>query len=213
MHAAASIRMARARCNPHYSMFHVWVDAGGVRRSAIRLALRTGYWTFLHLMTLALALPTTSLAIFLSSAALAFSQAAAPTESEPVRVNVTINADGSRTIYEFDSPHRKATATTRERDGKVRGKIQYELDDAGRFSSGRVFGPDGNFRFRTLYKYDSAGRLETETKIGKDDAVLSKIVYSYDQSGKQTGYSIFDDKGKLIGQTPSATPSPAKKRP
>lgn len=178
----------------------------------IRLALMTGYWTFSHLMTLSLSWPTIGLPLLLSFASLAFPQATAPPENDAVRVNVTLNADGSRTVYQFDQPHRKATATTTERDGKVRGKIQYELDDAGRFSSGRVFGPDGNFRFRTLYKYDSAGRLEAETQIGNDDAVLSKIAYSYDQSGKQTGYSIFDGKGRLIGQMPSPTASPSKKK-
>lgn len=163
-------------------------------------------------MTLPLASPTIGLATLLVFASVAFPQVPAAIENEAVRVNVTMNADGSRTIYEFDPPHRKATATTKERDGKMRRKIHYDLDDAGRFSSGRVFGPDGHFRFRTLYKYDGGGRLETETQIGKDDVVLSKIVYSYDQSGKQSGYSIFDDKGNLIGRTPSATPSPSKKR-
>jgi len=50
--------------------------------------------------------------------------------------------------------------------------------------------------------------LQEETHLGKDDAVLSRIVYSYNQAGKQTGYSIFDASGKLIGKT---SPSPPRK--
>jgi hypothetical protein len=146
-------------------------------------------------------------AIFLC-ARLAFSQMPAPAEDDTVRVKVTINPDESRTVYEFDPPHHKATGTTTERDGKLRGKILYELDDTGRFASGRIFGPDGRFRFKSLYKYDSAGRLQEETQRGNDDSLLARIVYSYDSEGKQTGYSIFDASGKLIGQTSPPTPTP-----
>ena len=141
-------------------------------------------------------------------ARVAFTQTASPTENDAVRVNVTINPDESRTVYEFDPPHHKATATTTERDGKLRGKALYELDDTGRFASGRIFGPDGRFRFKSLYKYDSAGRLQEETQRGNDDTLLAKIVYSYDSAGKQTGYSIFDASGKLIGRTSPPTPTP-----
>jgi YD repeat-containing protein len=146
-------------------------------------------------------------AIFLF-APVAFTQIASPTENDALRVNVTINPDESRTVYEFDPPHHKATATTTERDGKLRGKVLYELDDTGRFASGRIFGPDGRFRFKSLYKYDSAGRLQEETQRGNDDTLLAKIVYSYDSAGKQTGYSIFDASGKLIGRTSPPTPTP-----
>ena len=142
-----------------------------------------------------------------------YCQTPGPTADDTVRVKVTVNADGSRTVYRFDPAYRKATATTTERDGKTRETIEYDLDEAGRFASGRIFGADGRFRFRSLYKYDSGGRLEQETQFGKEDAVTSKIVYSYDpKTGKQTGYSIFDGAGKLVGQVPSPTPPPKQRK-
>jgi len=161
------------------------------------------------LMRLPFPISAVAAAIRSFSAPSAFSQTPAPTETESVRVNVTINPDDSRTAFEFDTAHHKASATTTERDGKVRQKILYELDDAGRFAKGQIFGPDGRFRFNSLYKYDSAGRLQEETQRTKDDALLAKIVYSYDSAGKQTGYSIFDASGKLIGRIGSPLPTPA----
>lgn len=121
--------------------------------------------------------------------------------SATLRVTVSINPDGSRTAYRFDSANHKATATTTGKDGKVREKIRYVLDEAGRFSSGLVFGPNDQLRFKTLYKYDATGRLLQETQLGDDDAVQHKIVYTYDTAGKQTGYSVYDASGKIIGQT------------
>jgi hypothetical protein len=155
----------------------------------------------------------TTLGLLCFSLAMAFSQALPPSETEAVRVSVTVNPDGSRTAYEFDQPHRKATATTTEPDGKVRSKIRYRLDEAGRFASGSVFGPDEKLRFKSTYKYDSAGRMEEETQLGPDDKVRNKIVYAYDAAGKQTGYSTFDEKGKLISHVnaPSPSPPPTKK--
>jgi len=140
-------------------------------------------------------------------AQLAFSQ---PTDqTETIRVTVSMNADGSRTVYKFDDAQHKAVATRTGQDGKVREKIRYQLDDAGRYSSGMVFGADGRLRFKSHYKYDNAGRLQAETQAAENDALLHKIVYSYDQEGKQIGYSIFDASGKLIGRTsaPSANSS------
>ena len=64
-----------------------------------------------------------------------------------------------------------------------------------------VYGPDRQLRFKSTYKYDDAGRLTQELQCDKNDAVLHKIVYAYDSSGKQTGYSIYDGDGKLVGQT------------
>ena len=135
--------------------------------------------------------------------------------AEPVRVTVSINADGSRTVYQFDFPHHKAIATTTGKDGELVGKIRYVLDDAGRFSSGEVYGPDDQLRFKTLYKYDAAGKIIQETQLGKDEAVRSKIVYAYDKIGKQTGYTVYDAAGKMIRRTPGASPraTPTKKRP
>ena len=154
---------------------------------------------------------TITLAAIFSAFSLAFSQIAPPNETDAVRVNVTMNADGSRTTYQFDTANHKATAITTEPDGKVRGKTKYRLDDAGRFATGVSFAADGTFRFKSLYKYDGAGRIEQETQLAKNDAVLNKIVYSYDASGKQTGYSIFDGSGKLIGGTAAPAPTAAPK--
>ena len=126
---------------------------------------------------------------------------------DAVRVTVSMNADGTRTAYEFDGPNHRATATTTTREGKTIGKIRYVLDEAGRFASGDVYGPDEQFRFKTLYKYDAAGKLLQETHLGADDVVRNKIVYAYDKNGRQTGYSVYDVAGKLIRQTPGAAPS------
>jgi len=149
----------------------------------------------------------------LAFAAIAQGQLASPAP-DAVRVTVSINADGTRTTYEFDSPHHKAIATTTGKDGKMLGKIRYTLDEAGRFAGGEVYGPDGQFRFRTLYKYDASGKITEETQLGQDDAVRNKIVYAYDKSGKQTGYTVYDAAGKVIRRTPGISPSvnPPSKR-
>lgn len=147
------------------------------------------------------------LLMFGSLAPASRAQLASPTP-DAVRVTVSMNADGTRTTYEFDSPHRRAVATTTTREGKTVGKIRYVLDEAGRFMSGEVYGPDDQLRFKTLYKYDDGGKLTQETQLGPDDAVRNKIVYAYDKSGRQTGYSVYDAAGKLIRQTPGASPRP-----
>ena len=116
-----------------------------------------------------------------------------------MRVTVSMHPDGSRTVYKFDNAQHKAVATTTDPDGKLRETIRYELDEAGRFSSGEISGPDGRVRFKSRYKYDDAGRLLEETQSAEDGTLLHKIVYSYDTSGKQTGYSVFDASGKLVG--------------
>ena len=150
---------------------------------------------------------------FVVSAAPLRAQLASPAP-DAVRVTVSMNADGTRTTYEFDGPSHRATATTTSGEGKVVGKIRYLLDDAGRFASGDVYGPNEQFRFKTLYKYDAAGKLIQETQLGSDDVVRNKIVYAYDKNGRQTGYSVYDGAGKLLRQTPGAaplrSPTPAK---
>src|SRR5437764_4247604 len=78
---------------------------------------------------------------------------------QPVRVNVTVNPDGTRTTYQFDQAHHQATATTTTAEGKVTGKIKYDVDEAGRFSSGIVTAPDGRFLYKSVYKYTPEGRL------------------------------------------------------
>src|SRR6266480_1427153 len=78
-------------------------------------------------------------------------------------------------------------------------------------------GPDGRLRFKSRYKYDDAGRFLEETQSSEDGTLLHKIVYSYDASGKQTGYSVFDASGKLVGGTsagkirPSSSPKAREK--
>ena len=126
----------------------------------------------------------------------------APNEPEqPVRVNVTLNPDGTRTTYQFDQTHRQATATTASADGKVTQKIQYQIDEAGRFSSGVVLGPNDKFLYKSVYKYTPEGRLGEETHLNKNDTVVNKLVYSYDANGRQTGYVVYDASGTVIGRT------------
>ena len=153
------------------------------------------------------------LVAFWTSTTILRAQVATPTP-DAVRVTVSMNADGTRTTYEFDSPQRRAVATTTTKEGKMVGRIRYVLDEAGRFASGEVYGPDEKLRFKTLYKYDDAGKLTQETQLGPDDSVRNKIVYAYDKNGKQTGYSVYDAAGKLLRQTPGVSPksTPPNKR-
>src|SRR4026207_65492 len=127
------------------------------------------------------------------------SQSPEQTRSDAVRVTVSMHPDGSRTVYKFDNAQHKAVATTTDPDGKLHETIRYELDDAGHFSSGEISGPDGRLRFKSRYKYDDAGHILEETQSAADGTLLHKIVYSYDASGEQTGYSVFDASGKLVG--------------
>ena len=153
------------------------------------------------------------LALFASPSFLR-AQLTTPTPDE-VRITVSMNADGTKTTYEFDAPHHRATATTTGKDGKVVGKIRYVLDDAGRFASGEVYGTDDKLRFKTLYKYDTAGRLIQESQLGPDDSLRNKIVYAFDKNGKPTGYTVYDANGKLMRQTPGVvprSPTPSKRR-
>jgi hypothetical protein len=152
--------------------------------------------------------PTIPLAILLYALPRGFAQTPEPSQPDAVRVTVSLNSDGSRTTYEFDNAHHKATATTTTPDGKFLGRIRYEIDDAGRFSSGIIFGPDDKFRFKSLYKYDAAGHVEEETHLRKDNSVINKFVYSYNQAGKQTGYSVYDAFGKLVASSTTPTPTP-----
>ena len=151
--------------------------------------------------------------VLVCSAIIGQSQFLEKSESSAIRVTVSMNADGSRTVYNFDDAQHKAIATTTSHDGRLREKIHYDTDDLGRFSSATIFGPDGRLRFKSQYKYDSAGRLQEETQSAEDGTILHRIVYSYDSSGKRTGYSVFDANGKLIGRisAPSLSPTTAPK--
>jgi hypothetical protein len=135
------------------------------------------------------------------------------TQSDAVRVTVSMHPDGSRTVYNFDNAQRKAVATTTGPDGKLRETIRYELDGVGRFSSGEIHGPNGRLRLKSRYKYDDAGRMLEETQSAQDGTLLHRIVYNYDASGKQTGYSVFDASGKLVDRKGAAVtrPSPSPK--
>jgi YD repeat-containing protein len=81
------------------------------------------------------------------------------TDGNAVRVTVTMNPDGSKTVYQNDGANHQATATTTGINGKAQSKIVYKLDAEGRYESGRVFASDGTLRFKTSYRYDAAGRL------------------------------------------------------
>jgi hypothetical protein len=137
------------------------------------------------------------------------SQSPEEIRSDAVRVTVSMHPDGSRTVYKFDNAQHKAVATTTDPDGKLRETIHYELDEAGRFSSGEISGPDGRLSFKSRYKYDDADRLLEEAQSTEGGTLLHKIVYSYDASGKQTGYSVFDASGKLVGGNSAAKVRPS----
>ena len=141
------------------------------------------------------------LVAFSAFTAVASAQTPPNDSDQPVRVNVTVNPDGTRTTYQFDQAHHQATATTATADGKVTGKMKYQIDEAGRFSSGVSYGPDDKFLFKSTYKYTAEGRLDQEIHLSKDDKVVNKIVYSYDANGKQTGYVVYDASGNVIGRT------------
>ena len=123
------------------------------------------------------------------------------TTGDSIRVTMSLNEDGSRTVYETDTANRKATATTTSAAGKVQAKIRYTLDEAGRFETGEVFGPDDKMRYRTAYKYDASGRLKEESQLSTDGTLRHRIVYAFDAAGKPAGYSVFDAAGRLLGQT------------
>jgi hypothetical protein len=151
---------------------------------------------------------TIACAAFLAGRAIVFGQASEDSNA-PVRVTMSVNQDGSRTVYKFNDPKHTATATATDPDGKLRETIRYRLDDAGRFASALVFAPDGKLRFKSRYKYDSAGKLEEETQLSETDTVLHRIVYNYDAAGKATGYSVFDADGKLISRVTPLMLSPS----
>ena len=151
----------------------------------------------------------------LTALALVLSALRAPAQNadDAARVTVTINPDGSKTVYQKDGLSHQATATTTGVDGKAREKIIYQLDSEGRYQSGQVFAANGTLRFKTLYKYDAAGHLMQETQLAKDGSVRNKIVYKYNAEGNPTGYAIYDGDGKLLGQTAPKKPNENTPRP
>lgn len=148
-----------------------------------------------------------TLSAFLTVAGLASGQS----NDDAVRVTMTMNPDGSKTVYRIDNARHESTATTTTESGKPGGKIIYILDAEGRYASGRVYAASGAFRFKTLYRYDSAGRLAEESQLEKNDTVLHRIVYSFDAEGHPTGYAIYDGSGALLGRTTPKAPAPRRK--
>src|SRR5437764_13043253 len=67
---------------------------------------------------------------------------------DPVRVTVSVNADGTRTTYEFDSPHHRATATTTGKDGKVVGRSATASTTRAVSPPARSTGPTTNSALR-----------------------------------------------------------------
>ena len=132
----------------------------------------------------------------------------AQTADDAVRVTVTMNPDGSKTVYQTDGASRGSTATTTGANGKAQGKIIYNLDAEGRYESGEVFAANGSLRFKTRYRYDAAGHLLEETQLAKDGSVQNRIVYSYDSSGHSAGYALYDGEGRLLGRTTAKSPRP-----
>ncbi len=122
-------------------------------------------------------------------------------EDDTVRVTVTVNSDGSKTVYRVDNARHKSVATTITANGRSGGKVIYSLDLEGRYQSGRVFNAAGRLRFETLYRYDDSGRLAEETQINEHDHVQHKIVYIFDNAGRPAGYAIYDGSGRLLGRT------------
>lgn len=136
----------------------------------------------------------------------------AQTDDDAVRVTMTMNPDGSKTVYRVNGAKHESVAVTTNASGKPGGKIIYQLDAEGRYESGRVFAPNGAFRFKTLYRYNATGQLAEETQLDKDDAVRHKIVYSFDTEGHPTGYAIYDGSGALLGRTtPKTAPAAARR--
>src|SRR2546423_15426209 len=99
-------------------------------------------------------------ALFLAGflAALATLNAQLETATQDVRVTVSMNADGTKTTYEFDAPNHRAIATTTGNDGKTVGRNRYTLDEANRLASGEVYGRVDKPRFNILYKEEPAGK-------------------------------------------------------
>ena len=147
---------------------------------------------------------------FASLAAAAFLASAAParaqSDDDAIRVTVTMNPDGSKTVYETNGAAHRCVATTTSANGQLRGKIIYRLNNEGRYESGTVLDANGQLRFKTLYRYDAAGRLAEETQENKDGSVRHRIVYSFDSAGHPNGYAIYDGDGKLLGRTTPKRP-------
>jgi hypothetical protein len=121
-----------------------------------------------------------------------FSQAAAKTGDNTVRVTVSVNADRSRAVLQIRGCAAQSSRNQHRAGGEdLREEFAMNWMMPG-FSSGPIFGLDGQLRF---------------TSLEKNDALLHKIVYQHDSAGKQTGYAIFDASGKLIERTSASLPS------
>src|SRR6266704_2004103 len=86
---------------------------------------------------------TIAFATLVSLVPLGLAQSPEPSASDAVRVMMTMNSDGSRTVYKFDDAHHKAVATTTGEDGKTRQRVDYDLDESGKLL-GRTIAPSMN---------------------------------------------------------------------
>lgn len=144
--------------------------------------------------------------IFAHFALLAAGLLLARAADDALRVTVTLNPDGSKTVYRVDSAKHESIAITTTAGGKPGGRIVYKLDAEGRYESGQVFAANGTFRFKTLYRYNTAGQLAEESHLDKSDAVQHRIVYSFDPAGPPNGYVVYDGSGAVLGRTTPKNP-------
>jgi hypothetical protein len=119
-----------------------------------------------------------------------------------------MNADGTRTTYEFDSPQHRAIATTTGKDGKTVGKIRYTLDEAGRFMSGEVYGADDQLSFKALYKYHPAGNSPRKPSSGPTMSPVTRSSAPMIRTENKPAITVYDAAGKLIRGTPGVSPRP-----
>jgi hypothetical protein len=113
-------------------------------------------------------------------------QASAQTGADEACLTVTIDPDGSRTVYQEDSLGRQAIATTTGSDGRPRGKITYPLDSKGRYESGQVFAA------RALF----VSRLSMDTR--RLDASRRKRSVATAQSAQKQIHHRFSSSFRLL---------------
>ncbi len=107
-----------------------------------------------------------------------------PPTSDTVRVKVTLNPDGSRTAYEFDTAHHTATATTTSRDGKPAAKFSTSSMRPAVSRPALFTARTGSFASRAYISTTTPAGCRKRRNSTKDGAVISKIVYTYDSAGK-----------------------------
>ena len=76
------------------------------------------------------------------------------------------------------------------------------------FPAAKFPGPMAAFVSRAVTNTTMPDISWKRLKAPTDGTLLHKIVYSYDAAGKQTGYSVFDASGKLVGGKSAAKAPP-----